>query len=83
MNAPTNTAGSQPTSDNGTNKRTEMSPDEMLKAAEAWFDRQVTILAKVHGPRWPQHREWLEAYLKEELRQRLIARGWRPKREFP
>lgn len=60
-------------------ERPAMSPAEMLEAAEAWYHRQVAILAKVHGPRWTQHRGWIEAYLREELRQRLIARGWRPK----
>lgn len=60
-------------------ERPTMSPAEMLQAAESWYQRQLAVLAKVHGHRWPQHRDWLEAYLREELRQRLIARGWRPK----
>lgn len=55
------------------------SPQQILAAAEAWRDRQREILAKSLGPRWPELREWIEAYLREEIRQRLIARGWRPK----
>jgi hypothetical protein len=57
----------------------ELSPAEMLAAAEAWFNRQREILAKSHGDAWPRNKEWVEAYLKEELRQRFIAKGWRPR----
>ena len=53
--------------------------DEVLALAEAWYQRQCTLLAKCHGSLWPEHRVWVEAYLAEEVRQRLIARGWRPK----
>lgn len=52
---------------------------EIRQQSEAWFGRQVELLEQCHGKRWPEHREWLEAFLKEELRQRLIAIGWRPK----
>jgi len=37
----------------------------------------VETLAMCHGKQWPERREWIEAYLAEELRQRLIAIGWR------
>lgn len=57
-----------------------LTPAEVREKAAAWFERQVAILQKCHGDRWPDNREWLEAYLREELRQRLIALGWRPKR---
>lgn len=57
-----------------------LSPAEMRERAKAWFDRQVEILAKAHGDKWPEHREWVESYLREEIRERLIALGWRPKR---
>lgn len=54
-------------------------PAEVLAKAEAWYAQQLAILAQCHGHRWPEHREWVEAYLREQLRQRLIDRGWRPK----
>lgn len=57
-----------------------LKPAAILAAAEAWFARQVEIVQQCHGKRWPEHQKWVEQYLKEELRQRLIARGWRPKR---
>ena len=57
-----------------------LTPAEMRTRAEAWFDRQVEIISKAHGTSWPEHREWVESYLREEIRQRLIALGWRPKR---
>lgn len=57
-----------------------LTPAEVREKAAAWYARQVELLAKCHGDRWPEHREWVESYLKEELRQRLIALGWRPKR---
>jgi hypothetical protein len=57
-----------------------LSPTQMRERAQAWFDRQVETLAKAHGDSWPDHREWVEAYLREEIRQRLIALGWRPKK---
>lgn len=56
-----------------------LSHEEMVAAGEAWYQRQLVILKKAHGPSWPANREWLEDYLKEELRQRFIANGWRPK----
>lgn len=59
-------------------KQAAASPAEVLALAERWLIRQREILAKAHGSSWPQHREWVEAYLREEVRQRLIARGWRP-----
>lgn len=53
-------------------------PAEVLALAARWLAQQREILAKAHGPSWSKHREWIEAYLREEVRQRLIARGWRP-----
>jgi hypothetical protein len=58
----------------------QVTPAEMLRLAEAWYERQIAVLAACHGHRWPEVKDWLGAYLREELRQRLIARGWRPKR---
>jgi len=55
-------------------------PAEIKAKAQAWFDRQIEIISKAHGDSWPAHRDWIEAHLKQEIRERLIARGWRPKR---
>lgn len=58
----------------------QLTPAEVRARSEAWFARQVETLSICYGQAWPLHREWVESYLKEELRQRLIAIGWRPKR---
>jgi hypothetical protein len=55
-------------------------PDQVRTLAKAWHAQQVARLSQCLGPSWPLHRDWLLAYLAEELRQKLIARGWRPKR---
>jgi hypothetical protein len=52
---------------------------EVRALAERWHQRQVEVAAQCLGPSWPAHREWIENYLAEEVRQKLIARGWRPK----
>lgn len=57
-----------------------LTPAQVLEAAQAWYDRQMVRLEECHGTSWPEHRDWISAYLREELRQRLIARGWRPRR---
>ncbi|MGC4395808.1 hypothetical protein [Hydrogenophaga sp. T2] len=57
-----------------------LTPEQMRAEAQAWYERQLAILEKAHGARWPEHRAWLEAYLKQSLRERLIARGWRYKK---
>ncbi len=54
-------------------------PEQVLALAKAWHVRQVEILRAALGPLWPQHREWVLDYLREEIRLRLIARGWRPR----
>ncbi len=38
----------------------------------------MASIAKAHGASWPEHKEWIEDYLREELRERLHALGWRP-----
>lgn len=48
--------------------------------AENWYRQQIGRVSQCLGPSWPAHREWVEAYLAEEVRQMLIERGWRPKR---
>ncbi|RVT48386.1 hypothetical protein [Rubrivivax albus] len=56
-------------------------PEQVLALAKAWHARQVEILRASLGPSWPTHREWVLDYLRQEIRQRLIARGWRPRDE--
>lgn len=51
--------------------------DEVQRLAEAWFERQVERLSRLHGSAWPKHREWVEDYLRGELRRRLLDLGWR------
>lgn len=50
---------------------------EIERLAEAWFANQVECLSRRHGAAWPKHREWVEAYLRGQLRQRLLDLGWR------
>lgn len=52
---------------------------EVRALAEAWYRQQSERLALCLGPSWPAHSDWVEGYLAEEVRQKLIARGWRPK----
>lgn len=53
---------------------------EQIKAtAEAWFRRQVELLRMAHGSSWDEHKAWVVDYLRGEARQRLLARGWRPR----
>lgn len=60
-------------------QRKMQSPAEIRAAAQAWYEAQLALAAAKHGNAWPEHREWVVAYLREELRGRLIALGWRPR----
>ena len=55
----------------------DLSPAQVLARARAWYENQCERLAKFHGTKWPERQAWCEAYLREELRLRLIERGWR------
>lgn len=57
---------------------TPMTVAEVEAAARDWYARQVETLRMAHGASWPQHESWIRGYLKQELRERLIALGWRP-----
>ena len=50
---------------------------EVRAAAEAWYRRQVEMSRLALGTFWPAHREWVLEQLREEVRLRLTARGWR------
>ncbi len=54
-----------------------LDPAEVRRRANEWFARQLERAAKAHGAAWPEHREWVEDYLKQELRDRLAAIGWK------
>lgn len=54
-----------------------LTAEEVRQRARDWYARQVEVLSMVHGKDWPKHREWLESYLKEEIRLRLVAMGWK------
>jgi hypothetical protein len=60
--------------------REQLTPGEVRAKAEEWYSRQVQILSECHGRNWSSVAPWLESYLREEIRQRLIERGWRPRR---
>lgn len=57
---------------------TDTSSAEILATARRWYERELEGCARAHRSRWPVHREWVTTYLDDELRQRLMARGWRP-----
>jgi hypothetical protein len=50
---------------------------EIKETAQRWYDQQLARAEQAHGDRWPEHREWVEIYIRAEVRERLIARGWR------
>ena len=54
-----------------------MTPAEVKAAAHTWYERQLQQAEAAHGTRWPDHKAWIEDYLRTELRMRLAARGWR------
>lgn len=54
-------------------------PDQVREQSRAWYMRQVEILSMSHGARWPSHKDWIEDYLKAEVRERLLALGWKAK----
>lgn len=56
-----------------------LTPEQIKQRAQEWYERQIAVISKAHGSSWPQHRAWIEDYLKEELRQCLIELGWRAK----
>ena len=47
--------------------------------AQHWYENQVDTCQRCLGPSWLTHEDWIKDYLKAELRERLIARGWRPR----
>lgn len=54
-------------------------PIDIVAAAEKWYRNQLQALERHHGARWHEHRAWIDDYLREFIRQRLLASGWRHK----
>lgn len=54
-----------------------LTPDQVKANAKEWYRRQCEISQKALGTAWEAHREWIEAYLLQEVKERLAARGWR------
>lgn len=54
-----------------------LTPSQVRANAKEWYRRQCEASAKALGTAWEAHREWVEAYLQQEVKERLIARGWR------
>ena len=52
------------------------SATQVVAAAEKWYRDQLHTLERRHGDRWQEHRSWIDDYLREFIRQRLLARGW-------
>jgi hypothetical protein len=67
MKAPTSDSENGPTS------------AEIQAEAEAWYSRQLDSLRTRLGPAWTEHGAWVCDYLRQEIRQRLVERGWRPR----
>ncbi|TSD59860.1 hypothetical protein FFI97_005990 [Variovorax sp. KBS0712] len=55
----------------------ELTPDQVKANAKEWYRRQVEVSRMALGAAWEAHLEWIEEYLKQEVKERLIARGWR------
>lgn len=48
-------------------------PSELRPQARAWFDKEIARLEKLHGAKWPDHRDWLADYLNAEIMERVRA----------
>ncbi len=53
-----------------------LDPAVVRQQAERWYTTQRSLAAKCLGTSWPEHQTWVENYLKQELRDRLVAMGW-------
>jgi hypothetical protein len=58
----------------------QLTPEQLLAKVEERFQSSIKAFAECHGKDWPEHREFVENYLREQAREYLIAHGWRPKR---
>lgn len=56
-----------------------LTAEEIKANAKEWYRRQCEISRTALGQSWEEHCEWIEAYLLQEVKERLAARGWRSK----
>lgn len=54
------------------------SVEHIRAQAQAWYESQMAKAERSLGPLWPAFKDWIDDYVRAELRERLIARGWRP-----
>lgn len=45
--------------------------EQLRRRANLWFADELQRAQKAQGAAWERHREWVEAYLLAEVRQRL------------
>ena len=57
-----------------------LSPEQMKNRAMKWYELQMLKAAIGQGKFWVKNKTWIEEYLKEEIRQRLLVRGWKAKK---
>lgn len=55
-----------------------LTPAQLRERAERWFEREMAIAERAHGARWPEHRDWVADYLRQEIRERLQDLERRP-----
>ena len=60
---------------------TAHTPAEIEAMAQSWYEAEIERCRLAHGSEWPKHEAWIKSYLKEELRERLGAIGWRDKND--
>lgn len=61
-------------------RASKRTPAQVRELVQSWYDRQVAVISQAFGDKWPEHQDWVEDYLREEVRALLIAKGWRPKK---
>lgn len=78
MSSPTTSSTTQPIAPTSA---PQALPPDVRHQIRNWYDRQLNLCAQKHGASWPHTRAWVQDYLKEELRRKLLAQGWRTKRD--
>jgi hypothetical protein len=49
-------------------------PEEIKSLAQRWYAKQIEVSQRALRASWPACEEWVVAYLREEVRQRLIEK---------
>lgn len=50
-----------------------ISGDELRARANRWHTAELERATRGMGRRWPEHREWVDDYVRTELRELLLA----------